>query len=106
MVALPHHQSHPRMPPFDALVNSYPKDPNGANVKRMIGGGVDDTAKPVKEQWLGGERGDTCTLRMSRAFNYSGVHIPAHWHGLRTTAGRDHLHYAFAVQEMRGWLTA
>lgn len=43
---------------------------------------------------------------MSRALNYSGVHVSAKYPGLRTAPGRDHLHYAFAVQEIRLWLSA
>ena len=35
------------------------------------GGGADETNAPPSQQWLGGDHGDTCTLRMSRALNYS-----------------------------------
>ncbi len=95
-----------KVPSFDDLLKQYPRDKNPANVKRQIGGAIDDTAKPLQDQWLGGPEGDTCTIRMSRTLNYSGVHIPAKHPGLRTAPGRDHLHYAFAVQEMRLWLTS
>jgi Type VI secretion system (T6SS), amidase effector protein 4 len=100
------HQAHARMPVFDLLLANYPRDRSGGNVKRLIGGGVNDTGKPLRDQWLGGENGDTCTIRISRALNYSGLHIPASFHGLRTTRGSDGFHYAFAVQEMRVFLTS
>ena len=73
-------------------------------VKRLIGGAADDTKAPPAQQWLGGEHGDTCTLRMSRALNYSGVPIPAHESKLRTVKGADKLNYAFAVQELHAWM--
>ena len=101
-----HHRAHARMPSFDSLLANYPKDSRSGNVKRLIGGSIDDTRNLLKDQWLGGENGDTCTIRMSRALNYSGIHVPASFHGLRTARGADKLHYAFAVQEMRVFLTA
>jgi hypothetical protein len=94
------------MPSFDVLLANYLKDRVGGNIKRQIGGAIDDTHAAPKDQWLGGDDGDTCTIRMSRTLNYSGVLIPAHFPGLRTASGKDGLHYAFAVQEMRTFLTA
>jgi Type VI secretion system (T6SS), amidase effector protein 4 len=99
------HRAHARMPFFDTLLVNYPKYENGGDVKRLIGGSIDDTVKPKKDQWLGGENGDTCTIRMSRALNYSGIFIPVNFHGLRTARGGDGFNYAFAVQEMRVFLT-
>ena len=96
---------HPH-PSFDLLVHAYPT-PHNYNVhalKKLIGGGADDTNAPPSQQWLGGDHGDTCTLRMSRALNYSGIHVPANFHGMRTVGGKDKLHYAFAVQEIHAWL--
>jgi hypothetical protein len=94
-----------QVPSFDLLLKNYPNDRNVVALKRKIGGSIDDTNSPPRDQWLGGAHGDTCTIRMSRALNYSGVHIPAKFKGLRTAPGADHLHYAFAVQEMRFFLT-
>jgi hypothetical protein len=93
-------------PSFDALVKAYPNPRTWSvhAVKELIGGGADDTSAPPPQQWLGGDHGDTCTLRMSRALNYSGYPIPAHFPGLRTVKGKDKLHYAFAVQEIHAWL--
>ena len=48
------HQAHARMPAFDLLLAKCPRDRSGGNVKRLIGGGVNDTGKPLKDQWLGG----------------------------------------------------
>ena len=93
-----------KKPNFDDLLKQYPKA-GVVDIKKLIGGAIDDTSQPTGKQWLGGAGGDTCTIRMSRALNYSGVHIPAKYPGLRTAPGRDNLHYAFAVQEMRRWLT-
>ena len=90
---------------FDALVDGYPSPMRyspGA-VKRLIGGAVDDTKKGATP-WLGGEQGDTCTIRMSRAFNRAGHFIPAHLHFMRTVRGADGLNYAFAVQEFHRYL--
>jgi len=100
------HNASARMPSFDALLANYLRARVGGVIKRQIGGAIDDTHAPSGQQWLGGEDGDTCTIRMSRTLNYSGVHIPAHFPGLRTASGKDGLHYAFAVQEMRTFLTA
>jgi hypothetical protein len=93
-------------PSFDALVKAYPSplDRGPGAVKRLIGGAVDDTKARPDQQWLGGESGDTCTLRMSRAFNRTSVRIPAHFPGLRTVKGGDGLNYAFALQELHAWL--
>jgi hypothetical protein len=93
------------MPSFEMLLSHYPSSTSGGNVKRMIGGGIDDTSKPAGQQWLGGEDGYTCAIRMSKALNDVGRSIPANFPGMRTARGRDGRHYAFAVQEMRRYLT-
>lgn len=101
----PHTHARSRLPPFDRLVETYPAAQTVTAVKQLIGGGADDTrAPPGPQQWLGGANGDTCTLRMSRAFNYSGSPIPHGFPGLRTVKGRDHLNYAFAVREFEAWV--
>jgi hypothetical protein len=41
---------------------------------------------------------------MSRALNYSHIHLPASHQGLRTVKGNDHLNYAYAVQELHAWM--
>ena len=94
------------MPSFEMLLTHYPDSTSGGDVKRMIGGSVDDTGKPAAQQWLGGEDGYTCAIRMSKALNDVGHPIPANFPGMRTARGRDGRHYAFAVQEMRKYLAA
>ena len=42
---------------------------------------------------------NTCTIRMSRSFNYSGAKIPGNYPGLTTVKGKDGLRYAFRVAE-------
>ncbi len=99
-------QSESKRPSFDQLVASYPSplQYSGAEIKRLIGGGIDDTAAPAAQQWLGGSQGDTCTIRMSRALNYASFPIPHHPAGFRTAKGRDGFNYGFAVQELHKWL--
>ena len=93
------------VPPFDVLNKNYPNFVSVETVKRLIGGGINDLDAPPDQQWLGGANGNTCTIRLSRTLNYSGVPIPKNPQGMRTTTGADHHNYAFAMQEMRGWLT-
>lgn len=99
--------AHPaRLPPFDTLVAHFPNTTSVVAVKRLIGGRIDDTQAPPGQQWLGGADGDTCTIRMSRALNYSGAPIPSGFPGMVTVHGADHLNYAFRVQELHAWLIA
>jgi Type VI secretion system (T6SS), amidase effector protein 4 len=62
-------------------------------VKHRIGGAVDAA-------WIT----DTCTLRLSRALNYSDQPVPHGFAGLRTVAGADKKWYAYAVLEMEQYL--
>ncbi len=94
------------IPAFDLLNAHYPNFVSVHTVKKLIGGGIDDTGLPPEKQWLGGDSGNTCTIRLSRCLNYSGVKVPRGFPGLATADGADHLHYAFRVREMRGWLNA
>ncbi|GBQ88296.1 hypothetical protein AA23498_0343 [Acetobacter nitrogenifigens DSM 23921 = NBRC 105050] len=68
-------------------------------MKRMIGGAADDTTAPSSDQWLGGASGDTCILRMSHAFKYSGAHIPQPAQHMVTVRGADRLRYGFRARE-------
>jgi hypothetical protein len=71
----------------------YPDYADPATVKREIGGKVD-------ADWIE----NTCAIRMSRAFNYSGVPIPRHFAGLNVVSGADHLWYAYRMQELAKWI--
>ena len=82
------------MPFFEDLRDNYPDDPSADVVKKLVGGHVD-------ENWIT----NTCAIRMSRAFNYSGIKIKHHDSPFMTTvSGADHNWYAFRMLEMRGWL--
>lgn len=84
------------MPFFEDLRSNYPDDPTSGAVKTLIGGHVD-------EGWIK----NTCAIRMSRAFNYSGIAIKHHDHPLMTTiSGADGKWYAIRMLEMRAWITA
>jgi hypothetical protein len=43
---------NPWLPSFEMLLSHYSKIRDGATVKRMIGGSIDDTSKPASQQWL------------------------------------------------------
>jgi hypothetical protein len=94
------------LPAFDMLVGAYPSPLRIKTVelKTLIGGAVNDVDAPPAQQWLGGAHGDTCTLRMSRAFNYGGGLIPAHNPHMKTAAGGDKLRYGFRSREFDAYL--
>jgi hypothetical protein len=82
------------LPDFDTLRGNYPDgDPN--KVKSSIGG-------KVNADWIT----NTCAIRLSRALNYSGVHIPTHYEGLSVLSGADGMFYAFRMRELKKWLGA
>ncbi len=86
------------LPSYEKLWDVYPdyiNYPDPQVVKEMIGGNVNAT-------WIT----NTCAIRMSRAFNYTGTHIPEGYPGLKTVKGGDDMRYAFRVREMRRWLDA
>ncbi len=80
------------VPRFEDLAKNYPMG-SDESVKRLIGGRVDAT-------WIG----HTCAIRLSRAFNYAGLSVPADFGGMKVIAGRDGKRYAYRVREMRPWL--
>lgn len=88
------------LPGWDAANSAYVRISDPQLFKRFVGGHVDDTHGG--DEWLT----DTCTLRLSRAFNYAGRPIPQNAPGLRTVHGRDKLNYAYAVKEFREWTRA
>ena len=81
-----------QLPRFDLLSASYPDEPRDA-VKRKIGG-------HVNADWVN----NTCAIRLSRAFNYSGVPIPSHFPGLKVISGSDRRWYAYHMQELKKWI--
>jgi type VI secretion system (T6SS) effector Tae4 (amidase) len=93
----------PKFPDFDKLWSSYPGG-EAEDVKKRIGGAVN-------ADWIV----NTCTIRMSRAFNYAGTewripygHKYADQKGapkvLNTVKGGDGLRYAFRVAEFLKYL--
>lgn len=90
------------LPSSQKLANAYPNYRDSRYVKRMIGGGIDDTKQGPAKEWIG----NTCTVRISRTFNYAGAKIPRHFPGMRTGKGGDGLRYAFAVLEFWKYMTA
>lgn len=82
------------LPDFRTLWLGYPRG-SSTEVKAKIGG-------QVNYDWIT----NTCTIRTSHAFNYSGVKVPKGYDGLGTTAGADGLRYAYRVREFRRWLEA
>jgi hypothetical protein len=88
------------LPSYDFLKTNYPTDKDPDAVRMDIGGQV--AKLPAKS--------NTCTIRMSRAFNYAGKahHIPTHCGDLHiaTRRGGDGLHYALRVAEFRKFLIA
>ena len=92
-----------KFPVFDELWSAYPGG-EAPEVKKLIGGAVD-------ADWIV----NTCTIRMSRAFNYAGAawHIPlGHRYAdqkreprvLNTVRGGDGLRYAYRVAEFLKYL--
>lgn len=81
------------LPSFTSMWANYPDDHDSNKVKRAIGGKVD-------ADWID----NTCTIRLSRAFNYSGHPIPRNFPGLNVVSGGDGMWYAFRVREMRRYL--
>jgi hypothetical protein len=78
---------------FVSLDSNYPKADDPEEVKKLIGGAVNAA-------WIT----NTCAIRMSRALNYSGMPLPAHFPGMNTIAGGDHKRYAFRMQELKLWV--
>jgi len=80
------------IPTFSRLWAHYPNG-EAATVKRSIGGNVNLA-------WVT----NTCTIRISRAFNYSGAPIPGNIPGLSTIKGGDGKRYAYRVREFHQFL--
>src|SRR4029077_11977449 len=81
------------LPDFDTLRKNYPDDDPGT-VKSNIGGGVD-------AEWIT----NTCAIRMSRAFNYSGAPLPPKFADLNVVSGADGMWYAYRQRELRRWIS-
>jgi len=82
----------PSLPVFAQMLTNYPAGSPDA-VKRAIGGKVDAA-------WIT----NTCTIRMSRVFNYSGAPVPNDFAQMNVVSGADRKWYAYRVREMKRWL--
>ena len=83
----------PCLPSVGALWSQYPSDEDPEAVKKAIGGNVNAA-------WIT----NTCTVRLSRALNYSGAPIRHGMHGMLTVSGGDHKWYGIRVKEMAVYL--
>jgi hypothetical protein len=84
------------LPPFAALRRQYPDNPSGDAVKKAIGGHVDAS-------WIG----NTCAIRLSRAFNYNGIKLGrTETPVLHVVSGADRNWYAYRMLELRSWIAA
>jgi hypothetical protein len=85
-----------RMPFFEDLRANYPDDPSPDAVKQLIGGHVD-------ADWIT----NTCAIRLSRAFNYTGIKLKHHDNPfMHTVSGADNNWYAYRMLELRSWIAA
>jgi hypothetical protein len=85
-----------QMPYFEDLTANYPDDPSADAVKKLIGGHVD-------ADWIT----NTCAIRLSRAFNYTGITLKHHDSPfMHTVSGADHNWYAYRMLELRNWVAA
>jgi Type VI secretion system (T6SS), amidase effector protein 4 len=88
-----------QLPALQSLWDNYPNNPDGAAVSRMIGGKVEINAFE-----------NTCVVRMSRAFNFSGHPVPgptaARAYGLNVVSGADKRWYAYRVSEWHKYMVA
>jgi hypothetical protein len=85
-----------RLPTWDKLFAAYPGDAESSpDFRARVGGAVDDDAYT-----------NTCTLRLSEAFNDAGAPIPAHHPGLLAVKGGDGLFYAHRVAEFKRYIVA
>jgi hypothetical protein len=79
---------------FDDLLSVYPQG-SPEQAKQTIGGHAD-------EAWIG----NTCSMRISRVLNYSGVKVPNLGKDtLAVVSGSDHLWYSFRQKELRAWFS-
>jgi len=83
------------LPPFAMLAANYPTESDPDKLKKQIGGDVD-------ADWIT----NTCTIRVSKAFNYAGhpqYEIPVS-EGLYTVSGADNKNYGIRVEEFNHFL--
>ncbi len=96
------------LPPFQRMWDNYPTEP-AATVATVIGGAVARNVLPS----LGGDSPwNTCTIRLSKSFNYAGDPIPRRHilqrsrdrRPMATISGDDGYQYAYRVKDMDYYL--
>jgi hypothetical protein len=80
-------------PKYEVMEANYPADEDPQAVKSAIGGGVDAS-------WIT----NTCAVRLSQAFNYSGLPLPRKFTGMLVVTGGDLKRYAVRQLELRKWI--
>ncbi len=104
-----------KLPPFQKLWDAYPNAHSPADVGKLIGGAVGSGIGEVDENGVPkGWIKNTCAIRLSRAFNYSGneFRVPSsvtfadkgNPKTMSTILGSDKLRYAFRVAEFLKYL--
>ncbi|HMJ57349.1 MAG TPA: T6SS effector amidase Tae4 family protein [Polyangiaceae bacterium] len=82
------------LPAFDDLLRTYPGDEESSDAfRKRVGGQVDNS-----------QFSNTCTLRLSEAFNETGHPIPHGQAGLATVKGGDNRFYALRVAEFKKYM--
>ena len=80
-----------KLPSFNSMTGNYPKG-KASEVKELIGG-------KVNYGWIK----NTCAIRMSRVFNYSGYEIPKKSSG-KTISGGDKRRYFFRISDLKKFI--
>jgi hypothetical protein len=95
------------LPHFTSLWSGYPNTSDWKAVLNDVGGHVKSNADDYLKAHPNLEF-NTCVIRMSRAFNYSGQPIPgpstAKAYGMHVVSGQDKRWYAVRVQEFEKYL--
>jgi Type VI secretion system (T6SS), amidase effector protein 4 len=84
------------IPDFDLLAREFPdywKFPDPAEVRKMLGGGVND--KDIT---------NTCTIRLSHAMNAVGATIPRIWQTITNRKGKNGQYYIIRVVNFHPWM--
>ncbi len=84
-----------RLKNFDQMWDEYPAPGGPSHEAKAIIGGRVGASELIQ---------NTCVVRVSRSFNYSGNRIPGGEEKLKTVRGGDELHYAFRVREFTRYL--
>ena len=82
---------------FGLLARHYPdywNYPLPDAVKKLVGGGANYR-----------DITNTCTIRMSRALNATGIAVPRLWEAVSNRRGADGKYYIIRVANFRTWLT-